>query len=150
MCEHCREDRMEFEGWDPEPDDVCEWRDDDDDLESVPDEELADPGFTCAEPPRFVVTVTFVSEHLCGHHAKNNPELEPDALVFAEEAGLGSSELRPIRGGKQPCEFVDLFGESEECANQAEWAVALTTEYLLCEDHAARRKRGLEAGAEPD
>ena len=151
MCEHGREERVEFLEWDAEPGDFCEWQDEDEEEEeeeeeaipgSLSDEDVEDLLYSCPEPPVCVVVETFVSEHLCDYHVKNNPELEPDALAFAEEAGLGSSELLPIREGKETCEFVDVFGEGEECSRKADWAFILTTEYLLCEEHAAERKAG--------
>jgi hypothetical protein len=144
MCELCREDRVEFLNWEPDPDDFCEWRDDeeDDDEEDLDlEEEFGDLLFTCAEPPCFVVRDTFVSEHLCDYHVTNNPDLEPDALAFVESAGLGSSDLLPIGDKRQPCEYGDLLEDSPACGNKADWALIVTAEYLLCEKHAALRRR---------
>lgn len=143
MCEHCRISKVEFTEWEPEADETCEWVDDSEiDWDQEPiDQEAADQLPVCPEPPRFCATDTFVSEHFCDLHKENNPELEPEAQEFAEELGLGTSELLPIRQGDSKCDFVDASGR--KCSNRATWAYVLTVDTLLCGGHAAQFKREL-------
>lgn len=137
MCERCRDEKIEFVEYEPDPDEFCEWRDEDLDSE---EDEFGGLLQSCPEPPCFVARNTFVDEHLCDYHVKNNPDLDPDALGFAESVGLGSAELLPIRDRSEDCEYGQFLGNGVACSNKAEWAVMVTVEYLLCESHAAEER----------
>lgn len=139
MCEHCDNETYEFAEWEAEPDDFCEWIDD----EALETEEDPESLMDCPNPPCFVLTEVYVNEHLCDFHKENNPELDPEANEMAEQLGLGSSELKPIRSKGVTCDYV-VSASGDLCGNPARWAVILTLETLLCKTHAELSRQEFE------
>lgn len=130
MCELCEESGVtSVEEYEAVNGDVCEFVPDD--FEPDSDEE---PLFQCPNPPEHCVVDSFVEEHLCDLHAKDDPEDEADALL--EAVGLGSAQILPIKAkSSEKCEYIDLINGTPECGEPATHARVLEIESFLCSEH---------------
>lgn len=136
MCEHCREcGIISVEEYDADDDELCEFMEDEGDLESH-ETELPE----CQEKAAYLVAETMVEEHLCSEHSTLEETEEAEADSFTEYIGLGSSRILPIEEKYEgTCEYFDSLDPNPvQCTNQASHARLLEYETLYCEDHLRR------------
>jgi hypothetical protein len=132
MCNHCETTGIiSIDKYVAENDETCEF------ISESDEEELSEEDiFSCFEKPEFIVTETYVEEHLCEKHMKIVAE-EDESGFLIEAAGLGSSRLEPIESGEKiTCQYFDLLNpDAEECQSLATYALIVETESVLCAQH---------------
>ncbi|UCF36895.1 MAG: hypothetical protein JSU96_19145 [Acidobacteriota bacterium] len=131
MCEQCTKVHETcVEPYQPEEDDCCDYFPDD--MEDDPDGLV----FFCPEEPRYVVTETYVEDHLCDRHAGQEAEEMADAEAFLEYVGLGTGKVVPIEAKGDTCEFIDFLNPgAPPCEEPASYASIVTQEFLVCGEH---------------
>lgn len=140
MCEFCGQEKTEIRRLgrnEMEPDDLCEWMPDpdeleDEDVDGLEEEEIF--SMACPETPRWLVVTECVDEHMCEQHAEQErAELKDGLDGLFELAGFDPGQLRPIKQ-LQICDYLDPR-DPTRCTNQAKFAKWVRYESIFCDEH---------------
>jgi len=139
MCEHCLNEEVSIEEYPGEDSELCEWLPDD-----LGEEELILDEPPCNQVAEYVMTDTYVQEHLCRRHAEITRALEAHVAEALDDA-FGSGVLQPV---EQPhhdsCQFFDLLTpDGSKCQEKVEFAFIVTSDTFLCCEHAKEYRDSL-------